>query len=345
MKKLMHVHNNKGLSITELLIAIGLSSIVGLGVFRALNDNNSLQKMFSKKMDDRIEANLADKLILRDLRAAGPSLNNLTFMDDNNHNFYDFDPDRSTAFYRGQKTVSRTITLKNGGNTYMYFLAFDDLRGKALFADAVTFFEVGPPPANIYQAATLTYRGINYNNYLMAQDGSGNFMNNPLLIDPTNLNKLVLVDSSSYMPTAPLRPAVFIGKVVNSGGGIYDIQKIPTASIPKDKASNVIWNYNITTPTNTVITPTNFTQYMYNLPPVGANGASVRIKPVRLYRYDLNCADPANCILTRTDVLHGVSTQTFPLMQGFNCVRFSRDDIATSVFQIATSKKLCKDLN
>lgn len=339
----MYVHNNKGLTITELLIAIALSSIVGLGVFQVLNDNNSLQKMFSQKMDEQIESNLADKLILRDLRASGPSMNNIKFADDKNLNFYDFEPDRSSAFYRGQKTVSRTMTLKQGGNTFMYFLAFDDLRGKGLFADAVTFFEVGAPPADIYQSATLTYRGINYNNYLTAKDSSGKDLNNPQLISPVNLDKLVLVDSSSYMPTTPLRPAVFIGKIVQTGG-MVDILKIPSGTIPKDKSNKEIWDYKITTPVNSVVDPANFMQFMYNLPPVGANGASVRIKPVRLYKYELDCSDSANCILYRHDVLHGASTQRIPLMRGFNCVRFTRNDIATSIFQVTVDKNLCAKL-
>jgi len=343
MKKLMRFHNNKGLTITELLISIGLSSIVGLGVFEALKDSNEWQKKFSSKMDDRIEANLADKLILRDLRAAGPSMNNLKIADDKNLNFYDFEPDRSTTFYRGQTTVSRTVTLKEGGNTTMYFLAFDDLRGKGLFADAVTFFEVSPPLADINQPATLTYRGLNYNNYLTAKDGAGNDLNNPLLINLVNLNKLVLVDSSSYMPTVPMRPAVFIGKITQAGAFV-DIQKISSGAIPKDKANKAIWDYKITTPINTVVEPINFAQYMYNLPPVGANGASVRIKPVRLYKYQLDCADPTNCMLYRHDVLHGTSTQKVPLMRGFNCVRFTRNDIATSIFQVKTDKNHCLNL-
>lgn len=340
MKKTICFNNNRGVTITELLIAMGLSTIVGLGVFEALRSSNNWQKMFSDKMDNKIEANLADKLILRDLRAAGPSMNNLKVADDNNLNFYDFDADRSSAFYRSQSKISRTMTLKQGGNTFMYFMAFDDLRGKGLFADAVTFFEVGAPPANMNLPAPLTYRGLNYNNYLTAKDASGKELNNPLLIHADNLNKLVLVDSSSYMPTSPLRPAVFIGAIKNVGG-IYDVTKIPTTQIPKDKNSRAIWDYLITTPVGSLYDPANFTQYMYNLPPVGANGASVRIKPVRLYKYELDCSDPKNCILFRQDVLHGASTQRLPLMRGFNCVRFTRNDIATSVFVVETSKNKC----
>ncbi|AZZ36142.1 hypothetical protein CIK05_04815 [Bdellovibrio sp. qaytius] len=340
MKKMMYVNNTKGFTIAELLIAVALTSIVGLGVFEALHKNTEIQRMFGKKMDDRIEVNLADKLILRDLRAAGPSLNNLKITDDKNLNFYDFEPDRSSNFYRGQKTVSRTVTLIQGGNTFMYFLSFDDLRGKALFADAVTFFEVGAPPNNIYQPASLTYRGINYNGYLTAKDSAGNDLNNPKLMDPTNINKLVLVDSSSYMPTIPLRPAVFIGKIVNTGA-MVDIQKISSAEIPKDKTKKDIWDYIITTPDNATIDPADFIKYMYNLPPVGANGASVRIKPVRLYKYELDCSVPAECILYRQDVLHGTSAQRIPIMRGFNCIKFIRNDIATSIFQVAMDKNLC----
>ena len=343
MKKLIFSQNNKGLTITELLIAMGLSSLVGLGVFQVLNQNDSMQKMFSQKMDDRIEANLADKLILRDLRQAGPSLNNLRVSDDNNNNFFDFEPDRASAFYRGQADKSRTMTLIQGGVTTMYFLSFDDLRGKGLFADAVTFFEVGAPPANIYQPATLTYRGLNYNNYLLAKDSKGVDLNNPLLIQPVNLRKLVLVDSSSYMPTAPARPAVFIGPITLNGG-VYNIDKVQPANIPKDKRNRPIWDYLITTPAATQVDPTNFVEYMYNLPPVGANGASVRLKPVRLYKYELDCSVPTNCVLYRHDVLHADSTQKFPLMRGFNCIRFNRADIAESVYVVGTSKNLCKKM-
>lgn len=339
MKTSKFLKNNKGVTITELMIAVGLSSIVGLGIFQVLTDNGKMQKMFSEKMDERIEANLADKLILRDLRAAGPSLNNISFRDDSNLNFFDFEPDRSSTFYRSQSTVSRTITLKYGAkNSFVYFLAFDDLRGKGLFADAVTFFQVGSPPPDPNQPASLTYRGINYNNYLTAKDSSGNYLNNPLLIDSVNLNKLVLVDSSAFMPVAPIKPAVFIGKLVNTGA-LYDVQKIPTTDIPKDKDNKTaIWNYIIRTPTNINIDPTNFEQYMYNLPPVGANGASVRIKPVRIYKYALECTSREDCILYRYDVLHGTSKQKLPVLRGFNKIIFSRADIATSVFRVSMDK-------
>lgn len=338
MKKLIHLKNNSGITITELMIAIGLSSIVGLGIFQVLTNTGKMQKIFSDKMDERVEANLADKLILRDLRAAGPSLNNISFQDDKGYNFFDYDPDRSSTFYRDQKSVSRTFTLEQGGKTFMYFMAFDDLRGKGLFADAVTFFEVGPPPTDPNQPATLTYQGINYNNYLTAKDASGNYMNNPLLIDTINLNKLVLVDSSAFMPVSPIKPAVFIGKLVKSGS-IYDIEKIAKATIPKNKQGTQIWNYTIRTPINTTIEPNNFEQFMYNLPPVGANGASVRIKPVRVYKYELDCVtDKTNCVLYRMDVLHGASSQKIPVLRGFNRIKFTRTDIATSVFKVSMQK-------
>lgn len=326
------------MTITELLIAVGLSSIVGLAIFQVLTNTGKMQKIFSDKMDERVEANLADKLILRDLRASGPSLNNIYFKDDNNNNFFDYDADRSSTFYRSQGTVSRTFTLEKSGKTFMYFMAFDDLRGKGLFADAVTFFEVGAPPPDPNQPASLMYKGINHNNYLLAKDSSGNYMNNPLLIDPVNLNKLVLVDSSAMMPVSPIKPAVFIGKLTQVGS-TYDIQKIATVTIPKSKQGTQIWNYTIRTPTNINIEPANFEQYMYNLPPVGANGASVRIKPVRLYKYELDCVtDKNNCVLYRSDVLHGASAQKIPVLKGFNRIVFSRSDIATSVFKVSMDK-------
>lgn len=338
MKKLFNLRNNKGFTITELMIAVGLSSIVGVGIFQVLTSTGQMQKIFSEKMDERIEANLADKLLLRDLRAAGPSLNNIYFKDDNGLNFFDYDIDRSSAFYRSQSNRKRTYTLQqNGPKTFMYFMAFDDLRGKGLFADAVTFFQVGAPPPSPNEPATLTYKGINYNNYLTAKDSEGNYLNNPALIEDRHAEKLVLVDSSSFMPVSPQKPAVFIGKIVKSGS-IYDIAKIPTGSIPKSKENTQLWGYTIKTPTGGYIEPANFENFMYNLPPVGANGASVRIKPVRIFKYELDCTDTANCILYRSDVLHGTSSQRLPVLRGFNKIVFYRDDMATSVFKVSMEK-------
>lgn len=337
MKTQFHLRNKKGFTISELMIAVALTTIVGLGVFQVLTDTSKMQRVFSDKMDTRIEANLADKLIIKDLRAAGVSMNNINFKDDNNLGFFDFDSDRSTAFYRGQSIKNRTYTLKAGGKTTFYFMAVDDLRGRGLFADAVTFFQVGAPPANPNLPATLTYMGINYNNYLTAKDSDGNFLNNPLLINPVNLLKLALVDSSSYMPVIPLKPAVFIGKIA-AAGSRYDIVKLANAEIPKNNQGEPILGYTIRTPAGTNLEPGNFEQYMYNLPPVGANGASVRIKPVRIYKYSLECKTKQDCILYRTDVLHGASTQKFPVLRGFNKIVFLRDDIATSVFNVTMEK-------
>lgn len=337
MKTTVRPTHNQGFTITELLISIALTSIVGLGIFQVLSDTSQVQRIFSDKMDERIEANLADKLILRDLRNAGPSLNNITFKDDNGLNFFDLEPDRSSPFYRSQTKVQRYYTLSFEGKKYFYFMAFDDLRGKGLFADAVTFFEVGAPSANPNQPAPLTYKGLNYNNYLTAKDNDGNYLNNPALIDPIHINKLVLVDSSSLMPVTPLRPAVFIGKLAKVGA-IYDVEKIGTNLIPKSVDGANIWNYVIRTPANTEVDPINFESFMYNLPPVGANGASVRIKPVRIYKYELECEDKNNCVLYRSDILHANSVQRIPILRGFNKVVFYREDIANSVFKVSMEK-------
>lgn len=332
------LRNSKGMTITELMVAMGLTSIVGVSMFQVLTRTTDMQKKISEKLDLQIETALGDQIIVRDLRNSGSSLNNLVVKDDNNLNFFDFDPDRSSPFYRAQSKKSRTFTLKKGGKTFFYVMTFDTLRGKGLFADAVTFFQVGPAPANPHQPASLTYRGINYNNYLTAKDANNQDMNNPLLISTANLNKLVLVDSSSYMPVSPLKPAVFIGKVVKSGS-IYDIEKIAATAIPKTAQNTPLWNYDIRTPVNTTIVPNNFEQFMYNLPPVGANGASVRIKPIRLFRYELDCTtDPKECVLSRKDVLHGVSSQKLPILRGFEKITFYREDIATSVFKVTVDK-------
>lgn len=332
MKNYNTTNKITGFSITELMIAMGLTTIVGLGIFQVLTNSNQMNKIFSDKMDEQIESKLGDKLLVRDLRNAGPSLNNIYVKDDNGNNFFDYDIDRSSAFYKKQKHKGRTLTLTKKKDT-VYFLTVDVLRGKGLFADAVTFFEVGPSPTSPYSAAKLTYKGINYNNYLTALNKNGEPINNPLLIHEDNLGKLLLVDSSSMMPTEPSRPAVFIGSVIKKES-LYDIKKLDSKTIPK-VGDDYLWNYKMA-PIQTVqnLDPKDFEAFMYNIPPLGASGASVRIKPVRLFKYQLVCAKGSECVLYREDVLHGTSKQKIPILRGFSRVMFKRDDIATSVFQV-----------
>lgn len=332
MKNYKMPNKISGFSITELLVAMGLTTIVGLGIFQVLTNSNQMNKVFSEKMDERIESKLGDKLIVRDLRNAGPSLNNIYVKDDNGNNFFDYDMDRASSFYKKQKQKSRTLTLTRKKTT-AYFLTIDVLRGKGLFADAVTFFEVGPSPKSPYSAATLTYKGINYNNYLTALNKNNEPINNPLLIHEENLGKLLLVDSSSMMATEPSRPAVFIGSVAKLTN-LYDIKKIDSKTIPKI-GDDPIWNYKMAPiPSVQNVNPKDFEEFMYKIPPLGASGASVRLKPVRLFKYELDCPKKSECVLYREDVLNGSSKQKIPVLRGFSKVIFKRDDIATSVFQV-----------
>lgn len=321
------VVNNSGLSIAELLVAMSLTLIVGLSAFQLISNSDRITKTFNKKLDDQIDTKLGDKIILKDLRLSAPSMNVLTEPDDNNLNFFDYDGDRASAYYTGQVKKTRTFTLSKTGKKTFYFLAADEDRGNAIFTDPLTFYEVGTSSSNITIATPITYKGLNYKNFFSTKG--------PLLV---NDQKLVLVDSSSFMmapnTSIPNKPATFIGRIAPNGG-LLDVVKV---TLPAS-----LYSHYITLVNKTNVTPTSFDDFMKQLPPVGANGASVRFKGVNLVKYELNCTLPASapvCELFRSiwDPINNKELRKVSVVKGFDKVIFSRDDLSTSIFQVAMEK-------
>lgn len=351
------IKNNSGLTVGELLIGIALTLMVSLGAFQILTSSNKITQVFDQNIEARIEQQLGDKLILRDLRNSGASMNVMTIKDDCNKNFFDYETHRGSFFYLADKNrkrlqpeicktgIARSFTLRKSGNLIFYFLVFDEKRGKGIFTEALTFYSSTTTAGNnVNLSAVLTYQGLNYNNYLTKSDEKNeSYLNTP--------GKMLLVDSSVLIEgtdTQPTKSSSFVGNLKNSG--VLDIAKI---SAPVVNSVKVIDYKNYFNDANGAIvssTPANFNEFLMYLPSAGANGASVRIKPVTLIRYNLNCPaassdseEPPPCILYRTPF--DPETSSFPdnqkvqVLRGYEKITFTRSDIANSIFKISYDKK------
>ncbi len=305
-----------GFTIIEVLIALGLTVLVGLFATQLLTSSMKAINKAAANMESKIDEKLGERYLLKDFRISAPSMNTISISDDNRRNFYDFDSDKSSPFYKSQTSPSRTVTLQRNGRTALYFLIYDEKNGKSLFTDAITFFELGVTPTSMDLPTPLIYQGLNHKNYLTI-NGPG------YLSDST----LLLVDSSAFMAAANgNKQAVFIGRPKTTAG-VTDLVKI--------EFPDSIFNYTIVNSDQTNTVPNNFEEYLINLPAVGANGASVRLKAVRLIKYQLDCTT-IECDLNRYDFSSlrlEVDRKTM-IIKGIEKVKFHREDIATTVFKV-----------
>ena len=317
------LRRQSGYSLIEFLMASGVALILGLAVYGVLTQSTKVGQKLVKKIDMKIDSNMGKRVLIKDLKIGSPSLNNLALKDDANLNFFDFDPDKSGSFFRSQKVLSRTLTLKKGGKAAFYLIVGDESLGKALFVEPINFFDMGVSPPSISEPATLTYKGLNYNNYLGAKA--------PNLLDDS---KLLIADSSSLQyvvdPAKDIaRPAVFLGRVKT--GATVDLEPV---TLPDD-----LFSYTIRNPGGKVVNPNNFESFLLNLPPAGTNGASIRIRSVKLIKYELVCPD-SKCELVRKDIsaLNPKLESQYTVDRDVTRVVFSREDISTNVFKFEVFK-------
>ena len=323
------IHNQKGMTITEIIIALGITSILAVIGMQVMQNVMTANKSINTKLDQQIDLHLGDRVLLQDIRVAVPSMNFIRLRDDNGNSFFDYDIDRSSAFYTSQRLKSRTFTLSKNGKKEFYFVSTDESRGESLFADAVTFFNSGGSPVNAFSPTTLTYAGVNKSGYLTT--------NGPKMLQD---GKLLMVDSSSLMSTLPIKPTSFLG-VMKTSGDVVDLIR----ATPPDIKGAYVFNYNIKMQDGSIDAPINFKTFMYFLPPVGSSGGSVRIKPVNLYKYQLDCSQPdvyKDCVLNRISMtLSAGAAQEgikIPVIAGFDRIIFSRDDLSSTVIKIDLEK-------
>lgn len=274
------MRNEKGFTLTELIVGLGVSMLVAIFTITTMGSFMFRQRKAQTAAIEYIDKTIAERVLLLDLRNADPSFNNINAVKDRKGlGFFDYFPD-VPATLLSEKERSLTLTLDSSIDprtpSEIYFLVLDLKAGMKplVIYDPVAAYIVGPTPKDFNQAATLTYAGLNNNNFLSNQD---NFwiqeqfymFDTPARFRPTG------ADYTRVPPRSPVFVGMAQGKdlVLNSTMSNYIDMSMP-------------WS-----PSQKFVSADNYLRY---LPPNGGGQTVVRLKAVKLIRYYLEPGMDAN---------------------------------------------------
>ncbi|ASD63540.1 hypothetical protein [Bdellovibrio bacteriovorus] len=201
--------NNHGLTAVELVIGVGLVAILTSVVVTTQLTVTKDQVKMTKELEDSIDTKLAERILFSDFNNVDPSYNNLTVKDDSGKMFFDYYPDvPANAIKNG---LERNATLSLTGRKEFVIMTQDPAAGGVLVYDPVFAYEVGPAPDDFNVAASLTFKGLNYNDKVASQrPAMWNTGRTVMLDTPARLRPLV--NGVANMQVAPRSP-IYVGTV------------------------------------------------------------------------------------------------------------------------------------
>lgn len=327
-----HFKNPRGMSIMELVVAIGIVGLVSIIAMQFLNDQGKQNRKLEEAIEYKIDTLLSDKVILKDFRNAMPSINQLKILDQNGVNFFDLESDKSGALSCAGCFKFRALSLTHatGAPKKFYLLVANPTKGDSVFTDPVIAYDIGAPSATDPNLpASISFVGLNR----IPSGSSVGFLNsrNPLLIT----DDLVFVDSSGTMKVTANNPvnrsAAWIGFLTAPG----DIVASP--ALPDSIFASKIYTKNPTDGSEVVTTPNNFDEFLQSLPPNGASGSSIRIMGVKLIKYELKCvaAVATDCELERSEWSKTGFINQRSILNHIKGVTFRRDNISNTITTVS----------
>ncbi len=273
------MRNNKGFSLLELMIGLGLLTLIVGGAAFVLKDFNFGLKSLETDIGNDIESSIAERIIMRDLKHSEPSFNNMLIKDDNGRGFFDFVID---PVDKGQLANSgRTLTMSETQNSFT-FLSANEVVGGAIIYDPAMAYDIGPEPKEFDKAATLNFKSLNKNKYLQLQNPAYWSEGRMLMLDtPASIRSLI-----NGVPNYnnPSRSPVFVGVV----------SLINPMLTPVTLNSLIDTNH----PAYPSKKMTSEDVFLRSVPAIGGGAALVRLKAVNAVRYTLekNSAQQINMV-------------------------------------------------
>jgi prepilin-type N-terminal cleavage/methylation domain-containing protein len=264
----MSLKNNRGLTIIELLVALGIAS-VGLSIV-ALTQVSLVkeQTRLTKKLEANIDETLAERILFNDFNGLDPSYNNLNIKDDSGLLFFDFYPDVPEANLKTKK--DRQITLSPRGTKVFYILTQDRSAGSLLIYDPVMAYDVGPASADYNVAATLNFKSLNKNNWVKAQR-PGFWQNGKVLMMDTPAQVRAVKNGVLDLQVAPRSP-ILLGTV--TGDSLVPLTgEFGSLIINTDPDSGVVIG--------------SADAFLRNLPSIGGGQSIVRMRAAKLVKYEV----------------------------------------------------------
>lgn len=263
-----NIKNSLGFTAVEVVIGVGLMAMLTLMVVTTQLLVSKQQVEMTRKLDDSIDTNLAERIIFMDLNGIEPSYNNLNLVDDGKDGggFYDYYPDVPANILKSRET--RELVLSLTGKREFFALVNDNVVGNLMVYDPVAAYHVGAAPANYNVSAVLQYESLNRNNWIGNQrpgfwvNGRLLMLDTPARLRPTNDSGVV---DLKVIPRSPIFVGSVQGQALNSLGSSFDI-------------------FNTRHPeTNAEIS--NPDLFLRTAPSIGGGQPIVRLRAVRLVRY------------------------------------------------------------
>lgn len=277
------IANQKGISLIEILVAIGIAGFVALGNMVFLNDFLQRLKAYETSSDEETEIALTNTVTTNILKKAHLSLNRIQLKDDKGNSFFDYYPDLpSTAIQNGSRLFS--LNSNHIDTKYFYLLTTEETEHDSIIFDPVHAYAEVSTPSDLLSDGKIIYRGINSVPSMKAEDGTAakdKLMEKIfktrwakgeiyVLTCPTYLRPII---NKSLNLLSPPRPATYIGNV--SGDDLIQL--------PSIGANVSLMNSHPVTQSSYK----NLDQFFRSLPTIGGAAPFVKVEPAKLVRIGL----------------------------------------------------------
>jgi|GEM_PF-1394382 len=297
MKAKTVFHNQRGFSLLEVVMGLGLSTLLVLAIYVFYSSFNKQIVDLSNEIEIATDIESGQRIMLKDLKMVDTSFGIITVEDDAGKPFFEYFPD--VPENEIPAPVSRTITLKQNGKHELVLLLHDQNAHSipTLNYDPSWAYQITAAGSN--PEGTVQFRHVNW-----AQAGTGGHGNMISELrrretDPSsghvltpgfwNQGQLLMFDMTSNfrLPAqmgernkfAP-RPPFFVGRVAGSD----------TGKVAADDAGFTIDNevkkyVNIKHPLNDSYDNDSANAFLWGVPGTSGGMPSVRLRPVKLVKY------------------------------------------------------------
>lgn len=261
--------NQRGFTLAEMIVGVALMGIMGMVAASFFVFTAKTKTEITNEIEDKVDSILAERMILRDLKNSEPSFNNLNVLDDYGRRFFDYVSDASETAVDNSE---RKLTLEAGRRHEVIFIATAERKGGTILYTPASAYEVGNPPADPRQAASLNFVSLNKNNEVTFANDKIWVGGNVVMLDtPTTVREMT---SSGPDYSKPARSPIFLGVVPNSGA----------STLVRLSLGNLIDMSNPMYPNETI---TNEDKFLRDIPPMGGAAPLVRLKVVNIIKYYL----------------------------------------------------------
>lgn len=319
MKKL----NNKGFTLSELLVGVALMAIVGMVTASFFVFSSKTRNEIVNDIEDKTDSIIAERVLLKDLKYSEPSFNNFNLSDDTGRNFFDFESERSS---KSMDNEPRKYTMSMTGKKDFTVMIVNEKLGSSVMYTPRTAYKIPYIPTDPNVAAPLNFVSLNQGNAVTQAQPLFWQPGVLLMLDTPAMVRQMTAFGPNY--NRPARSPIFVGEV--SGAGETRLTPIKL---------NLLIRTNPMYPNETI---ENEDSFLREIPPMGGAAPLVRLKAVSIIKYYLDQDSKTKKVnLWRSVYKNSQFASPSLVASDIDRVEFSRKDPHDSVvyFNIVRSGK------